>query len=640
LETLAVCAVQWTAMETNPSNSLELQVGELRLRVRRLEETLVGHGIALQEAKPQPQPMDAAAAQATAQAQQPAAERDRKPAPTAAPNYGYPEPVAAEDGRSLENRIGSHWFNRIGIVAMLIGMAWFLKWAIDNHWIGPSGRVLIGLVAGAAFIAWSERFRSRGYAFFSYSLKAVGSGTLYLSLWAAFSLYHLMPPGVAFAAMIMVTAFNGFMAWAQDAELLALYAIIGGVATPLLVSTGENHEITLFTYLLVLDVAVLVLVVLRPWSRLLFAAFWGTVLLYTGWSSDYYSDAQFARTAFFLACFFLIYAFAPRLVRVDLEDGAPHSNWDSLALVVLPLANAALGFIAFYILFEWFKSDWAGAWLAVGFAAFYLLLLRLPAWGRLRASPALLSALHLTAAVVFLTMAIPLKTQGRWLIVGWLAEGAALLWMAARLRQRLLRVLALLCLALGFIALIMDNPPASATPFFNERFGSYLVAIAVFAFAAWVASKAQRETEGSGINSGAWPVVAPVALLTVNLLILLAIGWEIHSYWWTLRWNGNTDRWRDFQMYAQFTYSAWFMIFGAILLAAGFWRRSAFLRWQALVLLAVTIAKVFLSDMSQLAQGYRILSFVALGALLLAVSFAYQRDWLKLRAGSGEDHEG
>ena len=94
-------------------------------------------------------------------------------------------------------------------------------------------------------------------------------------------------------------------------------------------------------------------------------------------------------------------------------------------------------------------------------------------------------------------------------------------------------------------------------------------------------------------------------------------------------------------MYAEFSYSAWFMLFGAILLAVGFWRRSAFLRWQALVLLAVSVVKVFLLDMSQLSQGYRILSFLGLGALLLAVSFVYQRDWLNLRgARSEEDHEG
>jgi len=53
-------------------------------------------------------------------------------------------------------------------------------------------------------------------------------------------------------------------------------------------------------------------------------------------------------------------------------------------------------------------------------------------------------------------------------------------------------------------------------------------------------------------------------------------------------------------------------------------------RWQALLLIAATTVKVFVFDTSQLDRIYRILSFVALGALLLAVSFAYQRDWLKL----------
>ena len=141
---------------------------------------------------------------------------------------------------------------------------------------------MIGLIAGAALIAWSERFRSHGFAAFSYSLKAVGSGILYLSLWAAFSFFHLVPAGAAFAAMILVTAFNGYMAWVQDAELLALYAIVGGFSTPILVSTGENHEVTLLSYVLLLDIAVLVLVLLRPWSRLLFAAFVGTVLMFSG----------------------------------------------------------------------------------------------------------------------------------------------------------------------------------------------------------------------------------------------------------------------------------------------------------------------------------------------------------------------
>ena len=108
---------------------------------------------------------------------------------------------------------------------MLIGVSYFLKFAFDNNWIGPTGRVVIGLLAGIAIVIWSERFRSRGYRVFSYSLKAVGIGILYLSLYAAFQVYSLVPSSVAFVMMLAVTAATAVMAWTQDAEILAAFAL-------------------------------------------------------------------------------------------------------------------------------------------------------------------------------------------------------------------------------------------------------------------------------------------------------------------------------------------------------------------------------------------------------------------------------
>ena len=617
-------------MEPENFQSLEAQVAELRERVRQLEQALLARGI-LRPEVPQHTPVAPATPPSASSAPPPPSER-QIPVPDFGPSVAPPlfarhsqaEPV---DTRSLESRIGSQWFNRVGILAVLIGMAWFLKFAIDNHWIGPLGRVLIGLIVGAGLIAWSERFRNKGYAVFSYSLKAIGSGVLYFSLWAAFSLYQLVPAPVAFIAMVAVTAFNGFMAWAQDAELLAVYAIAGGVSTPLLLSTGENHEATLFTYLLVIDIAVLILVALKPWSRLLFMAFLGSSLFFVAWWLEYYSDAQSLRTAVFLACFFLVFAFAPRLVRPRFDDTRV-SGWDSLAVIVLPLANAAWGFLGFYNILDRPGNDWAQAFLAVAFAAFYLLLLRLPERGRFKASPAGLSGLHLALAVVFLTIAIPLKAHGRWITTGWLIEGAALLWVARRIQSVLLRALAVLCLALGLVALVTINPDVSLTPVFNARFATYLVAIGVCAFTAWIAANAKAD--GADLF---WSQLTGVSALAVSVLILVAVGLEIHSYWWYLRWSGGQD-YEQYRIHAQFSYSAWFMLYGAILLAVGFARRSSFLRWQALVLLAVSIAKVFLVDMSELSQGYRILSFLGLGVLLLGVSFVYQRDWLNLRSHS------
>ena len=620
------------------SGDLEAQIAALRGRVWRLEQTLADHGIALRDepAAAQPvnpvvaEPMVAAAGLADARA---GAARIEPALST--PQFASLTPRSAANDRSLESRIGSQWFNRIGILAILIAAAWFLKLAIDNLWIGPLGRVLIGLVAGAGLIAWSERFRTRGYTAFSYSLKAIGSGVLYLSLWAAFSLYHLVDSTVAFAAMIVVTSFNGFLAWKQDAELLALYAIVGGFSTPLLLSTGENHEVALFTYLLLLDAVVLILVALKPWSRLLCGAFLGTLFFFVEWSFQYYSQSEFGTTAFFLSLFFLIFACAPRLVRLRVEGEGPNSSWDQLALVVVPLANAALGFLGFYLMIDNAGGAGAEPWVAVAFAAFYLLLLRFPARGAIHDAAGATSALHLTIAVVFLTIAIPLKTHGRWLTIGWLAEGTALVWLSTRVQSLLLRVLAVLCIALGLFVLVTVNPPASVTPIFNERFGTYFFAILVCAFVAWLGARAPSEPHTE--PALAWPGIALAAGLAVNVLTLLAVGWEIHSYWWLLRWSGGWRLMHEYRMYAQFTYSAFFMLFGAALLALGFWRRVALLRWQGLLLLAISIAKVFTVDVSTLSQGYRILSFLGLGALLLAVSFVYQRDWLNLRKAEGEE---
>src|SRR6185437_341428 len=338
------------------------------------------------------------------------------------------------------------------------------------------------------------------------------------------------------------------------AELLALYAIAGGLGTPLLVSTGGNHEITLFTYLLMLDCSVLVLVALRPWSRLLFASFTGTVLFVAGWWFGFYSYDQAVRTAFFLICFFVLFAFAPRLIGIRITDAGEASAWDQLAGVAMPLLNAGVGFLAFYFLVDERTFEWAGPWMAVAFAAFYLLVNRLPGRGALQSSSPLLSSLHLSAAVVFLTLAIPLKTQGRWLTVGWLAEGGILIWLAARVGSSLLHALGLICLCLGLGAVLIINPDASHVPFFNQRFATYAVAIAVFGM---VANIALRSPDQPGLTAvRRWPILAAASILVVNGLILLAVGWEIHSFWWTLSWRGDWSLLHDYRMYAQFTYSA------------------------------------------------------------------------------------
>ena len=597
--------------QDNGSDALREQLAALSGRVSRLEAQLAeltGRPLPAGEAVRRP---PSAAPTAPPPAQATAASAAPQPVAAAVSGAGgrIPEP-------GLESRIGSQWLNRIGIVAVLVGVSYFLKFAFENNWIGPAGRVAIGLLAGIAVVAWSERFRAHGHVVFSYSLKALGVGVLYLSLWAAFQVYSLVPAGAAFFAMVVVTAATAVIALRQDAEIIAAFALLGGFATPVLVSTGQNREIELFSYVALLDAATLALVAFRPWSRLALGSFGGTLALYIGWYAEYYTPAQLGRTLPFAALFFALFA--------AVAPAASRRAYRSSAILVLPLLNAAVFFVQLYALLAPKHHDWL-AWAAVALAGVYVAVGRAIEGGT-EAQRRLLGTLHLAVAVGFITIAIPLKLEAHWITLGWLVESGLLLWVGSRARAQLLVALGFVALALGVFRLLAidDFHPAHAV--FNARFLTYLVAIAVLA----------------GIYRFGGPSTEPnvernlrAAAVAANVLALVALTREISDVFARAAGQDGVVR-HDLDIARNFAYSALYMLYGAALMFAGFWRHSAFLRWQALVLVAVTIAKVFVYDVSELDRVYRILSFIVLGVLLLGISFAYQRDWFKLMRGREE----
>ena len=348
----------------NEVQQLRELVGELTRRIYRLEQRL---GVESQPTTSLPrEPVPGAPVVPSPQSSKSDARQDvpPPPAPLSVAERMF-EHHKSETG-DLEQRIGSQWLNRIGIIAVLIGVSYFLKYAFDNGWIGPGGRIAVGLLAGIGIVLWSESFRRKSYVVFSYSLKAVGIGVMYLSLWAAFQLYHLIPAGVAFFAMIVVTAATAALALTQDAEILAALALVGGFATPALVSTGENHEVVLFSYVVLLDLFSLVLLKFRPWRRLLIGSFVGTLIMYVGWNSSFYTNDQLGTTFLFITVFMLIFASAPLVT--DTREG--HSVGGAQTLVGLAFANAAVYFLEAMELLDGTELREYRAWVAVALAAF------------------------------------------------------------------------------------------------------------------------------------------------------------------------------------------------------------------------------------------------------------------------------
>ncbi|HZJ03524.1 MAG TPA: DUF2339 domain-containing protein, partial [Thermoleophilia bacterium] len=331
------------------SDDRELE--ELRREVARLNERLS----ALEELIGVPELEPALQAEAEAEAW-PAV---TSPAPTPTASLAEPggRPVQSfrrtatarePERRELENVIGSTWLNRLGIIALFVATAFFLRYAFENDWIGPWGRVAIGLAAGVGVILWGERFRHRGYTAFSWSLDALGIGVLYLSLWAAFDHYELIPQWLALAAMVLVTATMTIRAVYLQAQPIALFSLLAGYAAPVLVSLGEGQHVALFSYLLILNLGAFAVVRMRGWLPVALEAFLATTMILWGWRAFDYSSGLLEVTLGFASVFFLLFAVVPLVVRRLPESEAPGQASALLEpniLLLLPPANAGAYFL-------------------------------------------------------------------------------------------------------------------------------------------------------------------------------------------------------------------------------------------------------------------------------------------------------
>ena len=646
------------SLEGASGDSLRREVAELKRRVERLEATLRETSSAAPPDRPEPV-VPLAPPLLVSLSKAPPESASFSPAP-ARVIAGSEEALAASSpqraGRpsALESRIGAQLFNRVGIFAVLAAAAWFLKLAIDRAWLGPGLRVAVGLAVAMALAAWSERFRRAGSIPFSYTLKALGSGIAYLSLWACFALYHLLPSGVILAAMVAVTLTNAVLAWGQNSELLAALALAGALATPALLSTGGNHESFLFCYLLLLDLGALALVALRSWPRLALGAFGGTTVYYFSWWIGYGYQSSRVLTGLFLALFFALFTATPFFGSLRWAPGFGSFSRKTVPgwLAAFPVAVGSITFLEAYSLAS---GSAARSWTAVGLGLVYLLL---TVWAPSAGSELFLIALrrtHLGLAAGFFALAALIGFDGYGIALCWLMELAVVIAAAYTWREHPLahplRGISAFLLLLALLALLLlrwyDPPGFGTKAFLNADFAACLVGLGVFAAVGWLGVSAQP---ASGLHSALrpkrpelgnpefllrWSFLAGFAIVAFNLVALTAVSLQIALYWRQelprLPEGLSVQAALHHPAYVDLTYSAWFMLYGTGLMAAGFSRRSAFLRWQALVILTFSIGKVFLFDTSHLTEGYRITSFLGLGILLLAVSFVYQRDLLGLR---------
>jgi uncharacterized membrane protein len=548
--------------------------------------------------------------------------------PARAPDKEKPKkPIPAEraktDTESLETRIGGRWLNRIGIVAVVIGVAFFIKYAFDNNWIGPTGRVVLGIISGLGFIGWGQYLYHK-YRIYAQGLIGGGIAILYVSIFAAHDFYSLIPYGAALAAVAFITAAAVILSSVNDDIALFIIVLLGGFATPLLLGFSEDHQVSLLTFVTVLDLGVLAAAYKKDWKVINFLAFFATLIIFGIWADKFYiHESHLAGTQVFLTIFLVI--FAALSFSYNITHRKKTSVWDLLLVVAAAFSFFSASYANLTPEYKSLMGLFAGIMAAVYFGLGYLTYRR-------NAGDRLLILGFYSVALAFIAVMIPIELDGAWVTVGWATQAAALVWIGLATQSRAVGVggLVLFLLVLGRLFILDFDVDITAETFrilLNERFLTGLYTAAALGFGAVMGRYYLKKDPEDTFRK----VSGTMLFIAAHLVMIATLSAEAYGYFDLERTavsaaQGDAYRMIDAILYAQrLSLSGIWMIYSAALIVFGIAAKNRSARIFAIALFAVTIFKVFFFDLSRLERFYRIISFIGLGAILLAVSYLYTR---------------
>jgi uncharacterized membrane protein len=219
-----------------------------------------------------PQPVAARTAAPTPPARTP----PRPPSPPAPPT----PPAPSFDWESL---IGVKLFSAIAGIAMVIAAVFFLKYAADAGWLQPPVRVAIGVLVALTLLVLCELKAARKYPATANAMDAAAIAILFATFFAAHALWNLVPAVATFALLGVVTILAVLLSIRRESLFIAVLGLLGGFATPILLSTGENRPIPLFAYLLLLNIGLAWVAYSKGWPILSWLTLACTALYQWGW---------------------------------------------------------------------------------------------------------------------------------------------------------------------------------------------------------------------------------------------------------------------------------------------------------------------------------------------------------------------
>lgn len=428
-----------------------------------------------------------------------------------------PTPSFFERYPDLEKFIGENLVNKIGIAILVLAIGFFVKYAIDNNWIGSVGRVGIGIICGGILIGFAHRMRN-SYRAFSSVLVGGGLAVFYFTITLAFQDFHLFTQIVALGILIVITIFAVLLALLYDKQELAVIALIGGFASPFMVSNGTNNYNGLFIYLLVLNTGLLIIALYKAWRVLNITSFALSVLvfatvLYTLKPETYIIGLRFA-TIFYLL-FFII----------NVINNVRENKRFLAADFTILLVNAALYFATgLYLLTAMGLPQYRGLFSA-SLAALNLMLSFIMFRNR-KVDPNILYLL-IGITLTFISLTAPIQLHGNYITLFWASETVLLYWLYQKSGIKLMKLTSAILWFAMLVSLVMDlyniyyYSDQQLTIIANKGFITTIVA-AISSYLLYVLVKRDGDPGiyGIVINNKVYRIAALILLFISGLLEL------------------------------------------------------------------------------------------------------------------------